>query len=872
MKDTQSPEAPERALRFFRWFCHPDFQEDIEGDLMERFDDRIEELGMKRARRRFVWDVVTLLRPNLIRPIRLIHPIISQLMLRTNLKLAWRNLFKNRSYSLINVGGLTLAMMVPILIGLWQYDEYSRNRQFPHSDRLAIVMQNQTFNGNMETWWSQPWQTEQALKESFADHFEHVITMTGNQDKLLRYEDQQVTVGGRYMGAAATEMLSLEFLQGTRSALEDINSVVLSNMAAEALFGDEDPMGKSIILGNELAVTVNGVYENLPENSSFGELDIIVPWERFFREQNIEERAGWGNSWFSTLVQVAEQADMAQVSTIIKDTKYDRIDPEHAERTNPQLWLHPMERWTLHSQFENGVSVGGRIEYVRLFGIIAGFVLLLGCINFMNLSTARSEKRAREVGIRKTLGSVRAQLISQFFSESMLISFLAFALAIILALILMPTYNFIADKELGIPWSNPWFWLLGIGFSLFTGILAGSYPAFYLSSFRPIKVLRGTFRLGRFSTLPRKVMVVVQFTVSISLIIGTIFIFRQIQYAKDRPTGYNRDNIVRVPIKTDDIITHWEALHTDLMNTGMIENMVGTDSPMTATGVTNGGFSWEGMDPAMSNDFTSLRVTYDFGEMVEWEIIDGRDFSPEFATDSSAIILNEAAVAYMGLDDPVGTIMRRGEDQHEIVGVVRNLITQSPYDPVRQTIFMHHETWLDQVNIKLKAASRPSEALAAIETVFKKYDPVNTFEYHFADEEYARKFDDEERIGQLATFFAILAIIISCLGLFGLASYVAERRAKEIGIRKVLGATVLSLWQLLSRDFVILVLIACLVAAPIAYQMTNSWLEDFSYRTELSWWVFAVVGGLVLLLALLTVSFQALRAAWMNPVEAIKRE
>lgn len=863
---------PPWALRFFRWFCHSDFVEDIEGDLLERFASRKEQLGERKARRRFAWDVITLFRPSLLKPIRLFHPTIHQLMFKNNIKIAWRGLFKNRSYSLINIGGLALAMLVPMLIGLWIHDELSNNRQFANSDRLALVLQNQTMNGRIETWWNEAWQLEPALENDHGDLFEHIITITGNRDFLLRYEDKKITQSGRFMGAEITEMLSLDFLQGTRSALEDLNVVILSASTAEALFGTEDPMGKSIILGNDLAVTVNGVYEDLPENSAFGNLALIAPWKLNFQNQNIEERAGWGNSWFNTLVQLADNVEMDRASALIADVKYNHIDPKFAEISQPQLFLHPMERWHLYSQFENGISVGGRIEYVRLFGVIGLFVLLLGCINFMNLSTARSEKRAKEVGIRKTLGSVRMQLVAQFFSESMLISGIAFVLAFLLTLLFIPAFNQLADKQLGIPWANPWFWLLGIGFALFTGFIAGSYPAFYLSGFRPVKVLKGTFRLGRFSALPRKVLVVIQFTVSVCLIIGTVFIFRQIQYAKDRPIGYNRDNLVRIPIKTRDIITHWDAIHSDVLNTGMVENMVGTDSPVTATGVTNGGFTWDGMDPGMNNDFTSLRVTYDFGEMVDWQIIEGRDFSRDFATDSSAIILNEAAVAYMGLENPVGTIMERGDMRHEIVGVVKNLITQSPYDQVRQTIFMHHETWLNHVNIKLKPDSRAHEALTAIEAIFQKYDPVNAFEYHFADEEYTRKFENEERIGKLASFFAILAILISCLGLFGLASYVAEQRSKEIGIRKVLGASVANLWKLLSKDFILLVLLACLLAAPIAYILTNNWLEDFNYHTEFSWWIFGLVGLIAIIIAMATVSFQALRAAFMNPVHTIKSE
>ena len=873
MKEPKSSTGPPKwAIRFLEWFCHYDYLEDIEGDLLERFEHREEQLGLRKARRHFVREVLTLFRPSLMKPIRFFHPTIHHLMFKNHLKIAWRGLFKNRSYSLINIGGLAIAMLVPILIGLWMHDELTFDHQFANSDRLALVMQNQTFNGDIQTWYGQAMQLEPALKEDFGDQFKHVITTTGNIEELLTYEDQKITKSGRYMGPAITDMLSLNLIQGTRAALADPRSIILAASTAEALFGAEDPMGKSIFINHDLPVTVNGIYEDLPANSSFADLQFIAPWELRVQDQQLKERVEWGNSWFNTLVQIGDQADMERVSALIKDVKYKHIDPDFAKKSNPQLWLFPMKKWRLHSEFEHGIIVGGRIEYVRMFGFIGLVILLLGCINFMNLSTARSEKRAREVGIRKTLGSVRAQLISQFYSESMLISTIAFVVALILAVVMIPAFNEVADKEVRIMWSNPWFWTLCLGFTFFTGLLAGSYPALYLSGFRPVKVLKGTFRLGRFAALPRKILVVVQFTVSISLIIATIFIFRQIEYAKDRPIGYNRDNLIRVPIKSDEILTHYDALRSDLLNTGLIEEMAGTDSPVTSTGVTNGGFTWEGMDPSTSNDFTSLRVTYEFGDMVDWEIIAGRDFSRDFATDSSAIILNEAAVAYMGLENPVGTIMERGENRHEIVGVVKNLITQSPYAPVRQTIFMHHESWLNQINIKLKPDSRAHDALTAIESIFEKYDPINTFEYHFADEEYARKFKNEERIGKLASFFAILAVLISCLGLFGLASYVAEQRTKEIGIRKVLGASVASLWQLLSKDFILLVIISCVVAAPIAYLITNDWLEDFSYHTEFSWWIFGLVGLVAIMIALATVSFQALRAAFMNPASTIKSD
>lgn len=614
-------------------------------------------------------------------------------------------------------------------------------------------------------------------------------------------------------------------------------------------------------------VTVKGVYEDIPTNSSFGDLRFIAPFELHVKDRDLRNRTGWGNSWFNTYVQIADNADMDEVSKLIEKVKYDNIEPAFAQKSKPALFLHPMKDWYLRGKFKDGFNQGGRIQYVYLFGIIAFFILLLACINFVNLSTARSEKRAKEVGIRKTLGSLRGQLIGQFYSESVLVALLALGGCLILAWLLLPTFNTIAGKQLSIPWLQPIFWVTTIGFAVFTGLAAGSYPAFFLSAFQPIKALK---RSTRSIAIPRKILVVLQFTISISLIIATITVYQQIQYAQDRPIGYDRDNLLSIRAKNQKIKDSFTSIRSELLSLGSVEEVAATDSRVTATYTTNGGFDWEGKDPDKSNDFTSLRVSYEFGEMVDWEIKDGRNFSRAFGTDENAIILNEAAVEYMNIEDPVGKALKRDEYIHPIVGVVKNLITQSPYDPVRQTIFMLEEDWFSYLYIKLKPESKAKEALASIESVIAKYDPVNTFEYEFTDEAFARKFQNEERVGRLAFFFTILAIFISCLGLFGLASYVAEQRTKEIGIRKVLGASVLNLWQMLSKDFVILVSIAFLIAIPLASFFMQKWLVDFTYRVDLSWWIFALVGVLALMITLITVSFQALKAAFSNPVNVIK--
>ncbi|MCW3116040.1 MAG: FtsX-like permease family protein, partial [Chitinophagaceae bacterium] len=512
------------------------------------------------------------------------------------------------------------------------------------------------------------------------------------------------------------------------------------------------------------------------------------------------------------------------------------------------------------------------IQYVWLFGIIGVFVLLLACINFMNLSTARSEKRAKEVGIRKAVGSLRTQLVVQFFSESLLVALLAFVLSIVLVQLILPFFNEVAGKKMSILWANPLFWLLGIGFSLITGLIAGSYPALYLSSFNPVKVLKGTFRAGRLAAIPRKVLVVVQFTVSVILIIGTIIVFRQIQFAKSRPIGYSRDGLITLPMVTTDIHNHFEVVKNELVNSGAIASMTEAGSPTTAVWSTNAGFDWKGKDPGLAVEFPNIDVSYDYGKTVGWQFKEGRDFSREFLTDSTAFVLNETAAKFVGIKNPVGETLKWDGVPFKIIGVIKDMVVESPYAAVRPTLF-HLSTYPGSVVIaKINPTASVSDSLRKIETVFKKYNPAQPFDYQFVDEEYAKKFGNEQRVGKLSSFFAALAIFISCLGLFGMASFVAEQRTKEIGVRKVLGASVFNLWRLLSKDFVLLVLLSCAIAIPIAYYFLHEWLLRYEYRTEISWWIFAASCFGALIITLLTVSFQSIKAALMNPVKSLRTE
>ena len=527
---------------------------------------------------------------------------------------------------------------------------------------------------------------------------------------------------------------------------------------------------------------------------------------------------------------------------------------------------------TGYSEWENGLPVRGRIQFVWLFGIIGGFVVLLACINFMNLSTARSHKRAKEVGIRKAVGSVRSQLVAQFFIESILVAMISFILSLIMIQALLPWFNQIADKKMIFPWSNEKSWALCLGFTLMTGLLAGSYPALYLSGFRPIKVLKGVIYTGRFSALPRQILVITQFTVSITLVIGTLFVIRQIQHAKNRPVGFDRSGLLSVAINTDDLRRPDDALRQDLMQTGAVLHMAKSSSPTAEVWSSDASFSWPGKDTDQLGDFGTVGITHEYGKTVAWQFKQGRDFSRNFSTDSFGIVINESAAKFMKLKQPVGTKIKWNGEQYTIIGVINDVVTGSPFMPIQPTMFMLKEDWAYFIHLRLNPAVTTQEALTRLESIFKKHNPDSPFEYKFASEEYDQKFRSEMRIGKLSTVFAILAIFISCLGLFGLASFFSEQRQKEIGIRKVLGASVNNLWQMLSKDFVGLVLIACLLAMPIAYYLMQDWLQQYTYRTPLSWWIFPLVMLGALLITVITVSFQAIKAALLNPVKSLRNE
>lgn len=774
---------------------------------------------------------------------------------------------------MINIGGLAVGMGIAILIALWVYDEVTFNYYHKNYDRIAQVMQHQTWNGGqINTQEANPGLMAEEIRNVYGSDFTYVLQASWNTDHTLAYEDKIFFKPGSYFEPGAPDMLGLKMIHGTLDGLKDMNSIMLSESVAKAYFGDENPLGKVMRVDNSADVKVTGVYEDIPHNSSFNQLMWIMPWELYVSENAwVRDMPDpWGSNFSRTFAMLNPGADLNSASAKIRDSKLKKVTEED-RRYNPIMFLHPMSKWHLYSDFKNGVNVGGRIDNVWLFATIGLFVLILACINFMNLSTARSEKRAKEVGIRKAIGSLRKQLVMQFFSESMFVSLFAFILAIGLVYIALPFFNSLSDKNIVLPWSNAMFWAIGIAFSLLTGLLAGFYPALFLSSFQPVKVLKGTFKVGRYATLPRKILVVIQFTISTTLIIGTLVVYKQIHHAQNRPIGYNKDGIVMLRV-TPEVHNHFDAIKNELLGAGAIVSMAESGSPPTSVWNTNGGFDWEGKDPEQGVDFPNNSVSADYGKTVGWQIIEGRDFSEDLASDSSAFILNEAAVRFIGFKDPVGKIIRWNGKPFTVIGVVKDMLVQSPYQPVRAAMWHWSAGPQNVLLLKLNPQASAHEAMKKIEEVFARVDPGTPVAPSFVDEEYAKKFGNEKRIGELSTFFAILAVFISCLGLFGLASFVAEQRTKEIGIRKVMGASVIGLWRMLSQDFVILVVIACGLALPLAYFFLDGWLSQFEYRTDISWWIFVVSAAGALAITLMTVSYQAIKASLMNPVKSLRTE
>jgi putative ABC transport system permease protein len=788
-------------------------------------------------------------------------------MFRNYFVITLRNLFKNGFYSFINIAGLSVGITCSILILLWVYDEVSFDKFIPKADRLFQVYSNAHFDGKINSWRSLPLPVYEAMKTADS-HIKRALVTDWGSTHLITVNDNRLIKQGYYASEEFLEMFEFPLVVGNANqVMAEPKSIVITESTAKALFGNEDPIGKTIRVDNEHDLTVTGILKDIPKNSSF-QFDYLLTWK--FREASNEwvrkNKDNWGNHSFQIFLELNEPGDQLAVENSVRD-----MLEKHGEKDiKYEFFLHPLLQWRLHSNFENGKPTGGMSDYVQLFTIIAIFILAIACINFMNLATARSERRAREVGIRKSVGSRRWELIFQFIGESTFISFIAFAIAIIMAQLLLPYYNQMVEKKLFIDYASREFWIFSLGMIFITGIVSGSYPAFYLSSFQVVKVLKGKPTVGKSASTPRKVLVTLQFGFSILLIIGTIVIYQQIQLVKNRSLGYDQENLMAVNY-TKEIEKNYRPIKLELLNTGVVEAVTKANSSITEIN-SNNFLGWPGKPEEQRVIFSTIATEYDYAKTMGIKMVLGRDFSEDYPSDSLAIIINKAGLALMNLEDPIGTELDLWGKKRKLIGVMDNALSGSPYEPVKPLFMVLIPTWIDAVSIRLKKTKDLPASIEAVKKVFEKYSPAYPFEYKFADVEFQKKFTTINLTSQLASLFATLAIVITGLGLFGLAAFTAEQRTKEIGIRKVLGASVPNLVTLISKDFSRLVIISFILSAPLAWYLLNKYLERYTIRTEIGWWVLPVTGVIALLFALTIVSTQALRAAHANPVNSLRSE
>ncbi len=785
-------------------------------------------------------------------------------MLKNYLNIAIRNLWRTKGFSFINITGLAVGMASAILIFLWIYNELSYDQFHKNKDYLYQAWNRGVFDSKLRCWNSTPKILGPTLKEEYPEVAETArglsrwfVTVAG---------ENKMSTKALITDPSFLSMFTFPFVKGdAKTALNDVHSIILTEKMATKMFGGDEAMNREIRIDNDL-FRVTGILKDLPVNTGF-DFEYILSWA-YLKKLGFDD-IDWGNNSIKTYVQLKPTATSSDVNEKIKGItiKHSNGEEEH------EVFLYPVSQLHLYSEFENGKVAGGRIETVRLFGIIAAFILLIACINFMNLSTARSEKRAKEVGIRKIVGAEKWLLVTQFLGESILLAFISGAIASMLVQLVLPAFNTLVGKQLSVPLGNLYFWLIALLFIFITGIVAGSYPAFFLSSFKPVAVLKGTFRKAFTLINPRKVLVVLQFSFAIVLIISTFVVVQQIRHAQARERGYDGNQLVYFWI-AGALETKYPALKSELLSSGIASFVTRTSSPLTSPYSDTWGLLWQGKDPNDKTDFFRLTADEGLVKTAGFELVQGRDIDlTKYPSDSTAMLLNESAAKAMGFTNPIGQIVKDGDYDFQVVGVIKDFILDSPYEHTRPMVIEGaKENWFNVINIKLTGTATIDQHLKSMGKLYEKYNPEYPFEYHFVDEDYARKFEDTERIATITTLFTSLTIFISCLGLFGLASYMAEVRIKEIGIRKVLGASVMRITTLLSKDFLILVIISIIIASPLAWYAMHTWLQGYSYRVPIEWWVFVTSGLLCIVISLLTISFQAIKAALANPVTSLRTE
>jgi putative ABC transport system permease protein len=787
-------------------------------------------------------------------------------MIKNYFKIAWRNLTRNKISSLINIGGLAIGMAVSFMLLLYVYNEYIFDKFHTNGDRLYQVFKNQPTYGGIRTKWFTPQLLAGALKKDIPE-IANAARINEPKDVVIFYKDKGLKFNTVAVDPDILNMFSFNFVQGNKgSALSDPSSIIFTESTAKAIFGNINPVGQVIKFGNQFPMKVGAVIKDNP-NSSFN-FKVIISWEAFLSQQPWLKGENWDNYSYATYVLLKPGTSSNTVNVKIKNL----IGQHFAPDKEVKLFIYPFTDLHLRGDFKNGVNAGGRIDYVRLFLFMAIGILVIACINFMNLSTARSERRAREVGIRKAIGARRITLIKQFMGESLLMALVALMLSLVLIITLLPVFGNIIGIQLNIPYSNIWVWLITFIITVITGLFAGSYPALFMSSFNPVKVLKGQFVNTRSTIRPRQVLVVIQFTFAICLVISSIFVYKQINYIKDLPIGYNRSGLIELPIDGA-MYDKFESFRQDAISAGAITDGAIISEPITTITGATWKNKWPGQLPGEDKlPIDCIAATYHMFDTYQIKVIQGRDFAKDRPSDSTAVVLNEAAVKLMRLKDPIGQKIAWMNAERTIIGVVKDFVWGSPYEAVKPTIIGFSKDWIGNIGLRLNPANSISKNIRILQEIYKRYNPYYPFDYKFTDESFSNKFKTEQQLGTMAVMFTFLAIIISCLGLFGLASFSAERRGKEISIRKILGAGTAGLWLKLSQEFLKLVFVSFVIGAAISWYNINQWLNTYTYHTTFSVWVFVATLFLSIILCLIAVSWQAIKAAWVNPIKSLRSE
>lgn len=789
-------------------------------------------------------------------------------MIKNYLKIAWRNIVNSKVYSAINILGLAAGMAVALLIALWVSNEYSYDKFLPGYEQAYQVRRNFNSNGETLTFSSTSLKLADALKTNYPE-VEYVVPTDGIGSHGLLVGDKKLFLDGPRVGSDFLKVFPYRMLQGNAgSALKDAYSIVLTKATAIALFGDINVINKVVKVDNAFNLKVTGVVDDVPLNSSL-QFKYLIPFSLLEQTNPYMKGAhdSFGNNGFNIFVKLKPGITYAQLAPKIKNMEKGE---DNINAKNSEVIMQPLKDWHLYADYKNGIASGGFIEYVRIFSIIGILVLLIACVNFINLTTARSEKRAREVGIRKAIGSQRSNLIFQFLTESALITFIAFLCSLLFVQLALAPFNALTGTTIGIPFKSTSFWLIMMGFVLLTALLAGSRPAFYLSSFNPVQVLKGTIKVGRSATYSRKILVVMQFSCSIALIISTVVIYKQIQFAKNRESGYNISRLLTT-YSNADLGKNYNALKNDLLQSGVVQSITQSSSPATDIWLHNNIDYWPGKLGAETVEMGAITVSDDYFKTLGMQIQSGRNYG-NVASDTQNVVFNQAAIKRLRLKDPISKVIKYGGRQLRIIGVVKDALMLSPFAKADPTMFLYSSVPQDNLIYRLSSNINPHQAIDQLNRIFAKYNPAYPYTYRFVDDDYNRKFGQEVLVGKLSGIFALLAIFISCLGLFGLAAYIAEQRTKEIGVRKVLGATVSQLWFLLSKDFVLLVIISCIIASPVALYFLQGWLQKYEYRISVGPGVFIISAIVAIVITLITISFQAIKAAIANPVKSLRSE